>query len=360
VGEGRERKMGTNKCLFKQLLCLYPFPHFSQRSSGRLLLRPPSLARGCPSLARLTRAFWNAESASSPDMSLSSSSMALSCTPPMLLSVMNLRVGRLAGGEGRLATMAERERPFLDSVFRRELTAMGRGMAMSPDSWRAAATAATLAPVFVMLLRRVMRWAPLRALPRSECELFREWVCRLSVRPPGTDVDEIDGRCVSGREVCWISCPEGSERETRAWLALRPPLCMPSSAEFPVPPARASWPGARGSIRRSQGVWVCLPVSRRTLEDAIARPQSRGLLRGFCESEILSKGEIDQKKESEEPKKGGFAGRSVADRRREGLWAVHGSVLVVGKRSFVGRACVCGKRTSCSCTSKRGDRTITE
>src|SRR5690606_28664119 len=37
VEEGGERKMGTNKCLFKQLLCLYPFPHFSQRSSGRLL-----------------------------------------------------------------------------------------------------------------------------------------------------------------------------------------------------------------------------------------------------------------------------------------------------------------------------------
>jgi hypothetical protein len=85
------------------------------------------------------------------------------------------------------------------------LTAMGSGMAMSPDSWRAAATAATLAPVFVMLLRRVMRWAPLRALPRSECELFREWDCRLSVRPPGTDVDEMDGRCESGREVCCIS-----------------------------------------------------------------------------------------------------------------------------------------------------------
>ena len=205
MGEGRERKVGTNKCLFKQLLCLYPFPHFSQRSSGRLLFRLPSLPRGWPSLALLTRAFWKAESASSPDMSFSSSSMALSCTPAGPFPVTNLRVGRLAGGDGRLPTIADRERPALEMVLRRELTAIGRGMAMSPDSWSAAATAATLAPVFVMLLRRVMRWAPLRALPRSECELFRECDCRLSVRPPGTDVDEIDGRCVSGREVCCIS-----------------------------------------------------------------------------------------------------------------------------------------------------------
>lgn len=166
--------MGTNKCLFKQLLCLYPFPHFSQRSSGRLLFRPPSLTRGWPSLALLTRAFWKADSASSPDMSFSSSSIALSCPLAAPFPVTNLCVGRLAGGEGRLPTIADRERPFFDTVFRRELTAIGRGMATSPDSWSAAATAATFAPVFVMLLRRVMRWAPLRALPSSECELFRE------------------------------------------------------------------------------------------------------------------------------------------------------------------------------------------
>jgi hypothetical protein len=202
VGEGRERKMGTNKCLFKQLLCLYPFPHFSQRSSGRLLFRPPSLTRGWPSLALRTRAFWKADAASSPDMSFSSSSIALSCTLPAPCPVTNRRDGRLAGGEGRLPMIADRERPFLDIVFRRELTPMGSGMAMSPDSWNAAATAATLAPVFVMLLRRVMRWAPLRALPRSECELFRECDCRLRVIPPGTEVDEIDGRCESGRVVC--------------------------------------------------------------------------------------------------------------------------------------------------------------
>lgn len=52
---GSLRRMGTNKCLVKQLLCLYPLPHFSQRSSGRFFL--PSLTRGWPSLALLMRAF---------------------------------------------------------------------------------------------------------------------------------------------------------------------------------------------------------------------------------------------------------------------------------------------------------------
>src|SRR5690606_18687598 len=98
-------------CLFKQLLCLYPFPHFSQRSSGRLLFRPPSLTRGWPSLALLTRALRKEESASSPDMSFSSSSMALSCPLAAPCPAANLCVGRLAGGDGRLPAIADRERP---------------------------------------------------------------------------------------------------------------------------------------------------------------------------------------------------------------------------------------------------------
>jgi hypothetical protein len=68
---------GTNKCFVKQLLCLYPFPHFSHLSSTRLLFFP-SLVRGCPSLARLTRAFSKPVSPSSSDISIGSSSIALS------------------------------------------------------------------------------------------------------------------------------------------------------------------------------------------------------------------------------------------------------------------------------------------
>lgn len=72
------KKMGTNKCLVRQLLCLYPLPHFSQRRSGRLLFLP-SLDSGWPSLARRTLAVSMPFSPrSSPDRSLESSSMALS------------------------------------------------------------------------------------------------------------------------------------------------------------------------------------------------------------------------------------------------------------------------------------------
>lgn len=191
VGEGRERKMGTNKCLVKQLLCLYPFPHFSQRSSGRLLFRPPSFTSGWPSLALLTRAFSKAASASSPDISITSSSIALSLSCRLLVPApppTNRRLGRLAGGDGKLPAITDRDKPFLDRVFRR--AAIGSGVVISPDSVSAAASAATFAPVFVMLFRRVTRWAPFRALPMTECEWLREWDCRLRERPPGTDVEE--------------------------------------------------------------------------------------------------------------------------------------------------------------------------
>ena len=206
--------MGTNKCLVKQLLCLYPFPHFSQRSSGRLLFRP-SLIRGWPSLALRTRAFW---SASSPDMSLSSSSMALPCILTVPPAVTNLWEGKLAGGDGRLPARPDRERLFLDKVFRRLLTAMGSGVGLSPASWRAAATAATLALVLVILLRRVTRWLPLRAAPMTECELVRECDCRLTDRPPDAELDDMDGRCVSGRDVWCISC-QSRQRVSTVWSA---------------------------------------------------------------------------------------------------------------------------------------------
>lgn len=39
----------------RQLLCLYPFPHFSHRSSLPLARLPPSFVTRDPSLARLVR-----------------------------------------------------------------------------------------------------------------------------------------------------------------------------------------------------------------------------------------------------------------------------------------------------------------
>ncbi len=206
--------MGTNKCLVKQLLCLYPFPHVSQRSSGRLLLRP-SLTRGCPSLALLTRAFWESSSPSSADM-LNSSSIALSCMVMFPSVDRNLWVGRLAGGEGRLPTMADREAPFLDMVFRRAEMVMGSGIALSPASWRAAATAAAWGAVLVMLLRRVTRLA-LTAPTRTEWELLREWDWRLAIKEPAAEVGVTEKRCVSGFDEGWISCVDRRE-DQRGWF----------------------------------------------------------------------------------------------------------------------------------------------
>ena len=111
----------------------------------------------------------------------------------------------LAGGDGKLPARPDRERLFLEAVFRRELTAIGNGIGLSPASWRAAATAATLVPVLVMLFRRVTRWEPLREAPMTEWEPVRECDCRLTESPPDMELEDMDGRCVSGRDVCCIS-----------------------------------------------------------------------------------------------------------------------------------------------------------
>ena len=52
------RLRGTDRCLVRQLLCLYPFPHFSHLNSLPLVRLPSPLARReAPSLARRTRDF---------------------------------------------------------------------------------------------------------------------------------------------------------------------------------------------------------------------------------------------------------------------------------------------------------------
>lgn len=101
--------------------------------------------------------------------------------------------------------MAERPEPCLDIVFRRDPRAMGRGIALSPASLSAAATAATLVTVLFMLLRRVTRWLALSELDSTEWELVREWDCRVAFRPPDIELVDTEGRWVSGREVCCIS-----------------------------------------------------------------------------------------------------------------------------------------------------------
>lgn len=193
---------GTNKCLVRQLLCLYPFPQVSHLSSTRLNFLLPSLTRGWPSLARRMRAFCMLFSPSSPDALFGSSSIAFSLTS-ILPSKWNFCVGRLAGGEGRLPTIAARAAALFDVVLRRELTAIGVTLS-PPTSLIAAAMAAAFAAVFVMDFRRVTRWLALRAPLRMEWELVREWDCR--VVSPEEEADESDGRCwFNGLVVCCIS-----------------------------------------------------------------------------------------------------------------------------------------------------------
>lgn len=147
VGEGEDR--GTNKCLVRQLLCLYPFPQCSQRSSGRLNLRP-SFAWGWPSLALRTRSFCKA-SPSSGD-AFSWSSMALSWCSGLTSAFRNLWAGMLAGGE----TMP----PAPDFDIRRVPMLIGTDgtlLFMSPIAAAAAAAATMFALLFVTLLRRATR-----------------------------------------------------------------------------------------------------------------------------------------------------------------------------------------------------------
>jgi len=146
------------------------------------------------------RAFWKAAlSASSAERSFWSSSIALSSmlwlTVPLTpMANLWLWVGRLAGGEGRLPRRPDRALPYLDMVLRRDPTVIGSGIAMSPASVRAAATAATLAEGLVMLFRRVTRWFALRELDSTECELLRECDCREELKLPEDGLTDKEGR----------------------------------------------------------------------------------------------------------------------------------------------------------------------
>lgn len=200
----------THKCFVRQLLCLYPFPHCSHRSSIRLLFLP-SLVRGWPSLARLIRLL-ESLSDSSPDVSWLSSMALLpfSCLISALL-------GKLGGGDGRLPTKPDRTLDPLETVcLREDCVVMGRTDDRSL-SRSTAARALTLAAGLVTDLRRVTRWLGLRELVSSEWEeweLARVWVLpvRVVVEDP-----ERDGRCVNGLEDC---C--GSYRRQRGIVSIVP------------------------------------------------------------------------------------------------------------------------------------------
>ena len=171
--EHAERKVSTNKCLDKQLLCLYPFPHLSHlRSPAADFL--PSFIRCWPSLARLIRDCLNpVSSSSSISSSFCSSSIALSLSNFPVDVILILWPGKLAGGEGRLPSAPDLADEFFDIVLRRLV--IGIPTDVSPASLTAATIAATLLAVFEdTLLRRVTLWAGIRDPDETECEWFRE------------------------------------------------------------------------------------------------------------------------------------------------------------------------------------------
>lgn len=167
----------THICLDKQLPCLYPFPHRSQRSSA-IERFPSPLTRCEPSLARRFRFFVVTG--------------LLTGTEPFT-AVPSFELGEAlrATGESRegLFILRERYEPKpgdapteLDSRPRRLLTARrceATGMlADSPSEpfmLAATAAAAFAAAVVVTLLRRVTLWFELTA-PRET-----EWECCLGV-----------------------------------------------------------------------------------------------------------------------------------------------------------------------------------
>ena len=165
----------TNRCFVKQLLCLYPLPHFSHLNSPLDLL-PSLLDRWAPSLARLTRAlemlpsFSNATGPSST----ADPSMARLLPPtrpswPWMMSVEFVSASKSVSF-AKDPALAPRPPSGFNVKLRRfncgELIAIGSSAPLI-----AAAMAATLlAVVEVMLFRRVTRWEGLTEPNDTECE----------------------------------------------------------------------------------------------------------------------------------------------------------------------------------------------
>ncbi len=207
---GWEKEMGTNKCLVKQLLCLYPFPHVSQRSSGRLLLRPPSLLRGCPSLALRMRAFCRSASPSSADMSFNSSSMALSCMSAFVSAPTNLWVGRLAGGDGR----ASHQRGSRGTVPRHGVAAGGNG---NRERHRLVAGLLERGGYDCGIGAGVGHALPagdavgIGGADENGVRAAAGVGLSTGVQEPEAELDDSEKRCVSGLVDCWSSYSDGRE-----------------------------------------------------------------------------------------------------------------------------------------------------
>lgn len=204
----------TNRCLARQPLCLYVFPHVSHLSSVPLSRRPSLRRSGDPSLARRDRAFALGLPLlvfCGPDEDDEGSSVRTLLRPcdgrcPCRdISSDMISDGAMAGGDEEApfttdrparAVMAE----LLPSAPGRPDGGMVKGM--SPASFTAAATAANWFAVVEddMLFLRVTRCVWLMAPKDEVCECMRECHGRIGTEPPP---EKLGGRWwLTGRESC--------------------------------------------------------------------------------------------------------------------------------------------------------------
>ena len=172
-GNQKQELEDTNRCFVKQLLCLYPFPHFSHRSSP-LTLFPSPFDRVAPSLARLFLALV----ATGPRWECIKSSAIAdeSSTFPVSRAFSESRAESIKSGfratRPLSPTYVESVAPELLGCFNGRLRRFVRLMSMmcSPSPSRAAANAATLLKVLeFMLLRRDTRCVEFMVPSDMEC-----------------------------------------------------------------------------------------------------------------------------------------------------------------------------------------------
>lgn len=154
----------TNRCFVKQLLCLYPLPHFSHLNSPLDLL-PSLLERYAPSLARLVRAFEMLPSLSNVAGSSTTADPSMAYFISLVAPRSWSRTPSMEWVSAIKPASFPREtasgpRPDPDfNVKLRRLDSSGPLAKGSSAPLSAAAIAATLfTAVEVMLFRRVTRW----------------------------------------------------------------------------------------------------------------------------------------------------------------------------------------------------------
>jgi hypothetical protein len=148
---GRRSGVFTNRCLCRQLLCLYPLPHVSHFNSPFTCLLPSVLTRRAPSLARRARDLIS-EPASGSGSSMGLSIIALEGLASKVLCPKPLLTGRLVAYAG----LGEGFDPMRLAFFKDAAPASSD--CCSSTNPKALATAATVLCEDVLFLLRSIRF----------------------------------------------------------------------------------------------------------------------------------------------------------------------------------------------------------